>query len=307
MNEIVKRTQDMLAIVSNYRAEDMTIVFAKLSALKSALESADMFFEASVQFARLEAYALIRAVELSDGKKPKLTGKNKEARSMAGVWLYNMTERERNEIIEKCNEGKTIVAIYRAMTAPDQKEIASRIKKKVVRELLDDLELDGSCQLNKYERYLKRIDPELKNDVKEGIRGTLLLKGAVGIKDQQGTYIVPERNEPKILYALTTRLHSICFDFSAFVNLAKKCVSKPGFRINNNNINKIEDFLLLFAFCEGAISLSMTPKACERLRKVLNELLKRLDDEEGRERFDYIQPSVPINNQNYFGGDRNGV
>jgi hypothetical protein len=40
---------------------------------------------------------------------------------------------------------------------------------------------------------------------------------------------------------------------------------------------------------------------------VLNELLKRLDDEEGRERFDYIQPSVPINNQNYFGGDRNGV
>lgn len=284
MNDIVKRTEDMLDIVSNYRAEDMTMVFAKLSALKSALESADMFFEASVQFARLEAYALIRAVELSDGKRPELKGKNRLARATAGVWLYNMTESERNAIIEQCKEGKTVVSIYRELHHSNKEKRFSELKKDIIKNLLDDLKEEGICSINNYERYLNRIDPSLRQDVKDGIRSKLLLSGAVGIEDRQGTYIVPERNEQKIEDALMVRMRSICSDFLSFMYLASNCSSKPYFKLGfgNGRISP-EDILLLFACSRGAIHIYTNPYVREQLKTELNALVRILDAEEKRQ------------------------
>lgn len=273
MNEIAERTHKLLDIVSNYNPTEMKKVFAQLSALKTALEEADLFYEASVQFAQLEAYALIRAVELSNGKKPLLSGKNKAERALAAVWLYKMTEKERRETIEKCQDGKTIVAIYKEQHWKSKDERVADTKKFITERLLEDLNEDGVCQINQYDKYLNSLDSAIRQDIKDGFRNMLLQKGAVGIKDNNGTYINPQDDKPKIYDALEIRINSICSDYLSFISLASKCTAKPVFKIGRGNsyIN-IGDLLLLLAAHSGSIIVNFTPCGRKQMINLLDTL-----------------------------------
>ena len=273
MNEIAKQTHNLLDIVSNYSEAEMKKVFAQISALKAALEEADMFYEASVQFAQLEAYALIRAVELSNGKKPLLTGKNKAERALAAVWLYKMTEKERRETIFKCQDGKTILAIYKEEHYQSKDDKIAKLKKEIVAEITDDLKLDGICHINKYENDLKKLNPEIKQDIRNGIRNTLLLQGAVGLNDKKGTYIIPERQENQIYDALEARFRSLDFDFASLLSLSEKCKMKPTFRIGYGTQHiQTTDILYVLAAHRKSINLSFTPYAKKQMLEFLNTL-----------------------------------
>lgn len=264
----------MLNMVANYQPEDMKMIFAKLEALKATLEAADMFHEASIQYAQLEAYALIRAVELSDGKMPMLTGRNKYNRAKAAVWLFNMTEQERLSIIEQCKDGKTILAIYKEITAPTDKEIAKKIRKRICKEMFGDLALNGVCCLNRVDNLFSKIPNPLKNDVKDGIRNELLKKGAVGLGDSNGTYIIPNSQSDEVYKALQTRLRSIQHDYLSFLSIAKECDVKPHFRITDNPIKYVgiyEMVLILAGFGE-AIELSCFPNTKYLVKNYLNKI-----------------------------------
>ena len=52
VRSISQDVSKMLNVVANYQPQEMKMIFAKLEALKLALEAADMFYEASVQYAR---------------------------------------------------------------------------------------------------------------------------------------------------------------------------------------------------------------------------------------------------------------
>lgn len=274
VRSISQDVSKMLNVVANYQPQEMKMIFAKLEALKLALEAADMFYEASVQYAQLEAYALIRAVELSDGKMPILTGRNKYNRAKSAVWLFNMTEQERLKIIEMCKDGKTIVAIYKEITAPTDKEVAKKIRKQICEEMFDDLDRNGVCCINRVEKLFKKIPNPLKNDVKDGIRNELLKKGAVGLGDKNGTYIIPTNQSNEVYQALQTRLHSIQFDYLNFLSIAEKCDVKPIFKVTEspNQYVSICGIILILAGYEKAIRLSCFPSAKSQVKRYLDEI-----------------------------------
>lgn len=271
-------TKKMLEIVSNYRPEEMKMVFAKLAALKEALKAADMFHEASIQFAQLEALALIRAVELSNGEPPSLTGPNKKLRSQAAVWLFNMTERERLSVIEKCKEGKTLLAIYNELSAPTDNERAVAIKMELNRNVAFELKRDGVATINtEYNKRLIRSLPiNLQSDVRDGLRNLLRKKGALGIGDNEGTYIMPESENSKIYDALEVRMNSISHDFAYFISAAMRSKAKPIYKINARQEIFYEDFLKLWAGYVGAASIHISERGKQRVIRKINDMLNKI-------------------------------
>ena len=272
---------DMLAIVSNYKSEEMKMIFVKLSALEAALRAADMFYEASVKYAQLEAYALIRAVELSNGKLPELSGKNRTLRAEAAVWLYNMNEKERNYVISLCEKGKTICSVYSKLTAPSPEEKASKIKQKLKKTVLNNLEKDGICRLNTpdIETYLRSVPSNLRSDVRNGIRKILLDKGAVGLHDNKGTYILPASSSDKVYEALEARINSIEQDFTSFLDIAGKCKTKPIFNIISKGAQNAysRHYILLLAAYYNAITFSASPHIAQQIRNTLKDMIRFLN------------------------------
>ena len=278
---LAEETDNMLHIVSNYKLEDMKMIFVKLSALEAALRAANMFHEASIKYAELEAYALIHAVELNNGQPPELSGKNKTVRAEAAVWLYNMTEEERHEIIALCKKGKTIAVVYSDLHPPDYNEWASEIKEQLKNKVTRQLEQTGMCQLSDeyLEKQLRSLPSNLRSDVRDGIRKVLHNKGAVGLHDHKGTYIIPTSDSHDVYKALNARINSIGRDFKAFLNLASQCKNKPDFRLTTSAAKSInaEDYILLLAAYYNAVNLSAAPHATHEIRSVLRDINKILD------------------------------
>lgn len=269
---LIQATKTLFNVVSSYQPKEMKKVFAKLAGLKEALKAADMFYEASVQFARLEAYALIRAVELSEGERPAFSGANKTLRAEAAVWLFNMTEIEREAVIERCVEGKTIAILYKELISPNDKERASSIKMQLGRNIALDLKRNGVAVVNTSanKRLIERLPINLRQDVTDGLRNLLLKKGAVGIGDREGTYVIPESNNKEVIKALETRLHSMQSDFLNFLAVARKCTKKPYFEMGLKKVNdgiSIYELLLVLAAADNAIDLYVSEGAQEALKK----------------------------------------
>ena len=279
---LVSDMKQLLKVVSNYQPEEMKIIFAKLAGLESTLRAADMFHEASIQYAQLEAYALIRAVELSNGNTPLLTGKNKHNRAKAAVWLYNMTEAERVSIIQKCLDGKTIVAIYTEMTKPSDKEVALKIRQEICRDMFYDLKEKGVCCLATKAAYLKAIPPPLRNDVTNGIKNELLSKGAVGLHDNLGTYIMPQSDSNKVLEALEERIRQIERDYMSFLGITRMCKQKPFRRIVKQWTQNvyIDDLMWALAAYQDSVEISFAPVAAKRMISFLDELKTFVDQME---------------------------
>lgn len=278
---LINDTENMLHIVSNYKKEEMKMIFIKLAGLESALRAADLFYEASIKYAELEARALIRAVELSNGEIPKLAGKNKLLRAEAAVWLYNKTEEERNEIILQCQNGKTIAAIYKELTEPSLDETIVEIKEEIKKEIDENLEKTGTCQLNtqSIENKLSKIPKKIRSDIRDGLRKYLLDKGSVGLNDNQGTYIIPTKKTDKVHEALKARINSIGQDFESFLSIASRCERKPHFHISLKGTQRAfgQDYMLLLAAYYKAIEIDAAPHATHEIKNTIKDIVKTLD------------------------------
>lgn len=194
---------------------------ARLSGFQKALQEADKFFAMSVEFAKLEAAALIRTVEL--GGERQIKGD----RSKAARWLFNMSEAERNLTIEKCANGLTITQIYRMEQKPAVgiERIGIEANAKKDQYLLDAEEM-GIIDISDF------IDPKIEEShkptthiawhgTKENLRQALLKNGFVGCGFNSQIYIDPQRSgDKRIRDAIATRLRSICADIDRLSEIA---------------------------------------------------------------------------------------
>ena len=194
---------------------------ARLSGFQKALEEADKFFGMSVAFAKLEAAALIRTIELG--------GKNaiKGDRGHAAEWLFKMSEKERDAVISKCEGGLTITQIYRMEMKPavglDRIGIEAKGRKD---QYLSDAEEMGIIDISDF--VDSKIEESKKPSVqmlwfgqKKALRDTLLKNGFVGCGFDSQIYVDPERSDQTHIYdAIATRLLSICTDIERLEDIA---------------------------------------------------------------------------------------
>lgn len=192
--------------------ETAKLCLARLSGYQKALEEADRFFSMAVAFAELEAAALIRVMELSDGNRRLIRGERGEA----AYWLYRMSESERKEAIQMCKDGLTLTQVWRREVkykggippTPKEKKIQAR-KQEYIYEaekngVVDISEFSlGDDSHHQWERYLWE-------DAKQGLRRSLLKSGFVGVGNRMQIYVNPaQSSEDQVRMAIITRLESI--------------------------------------------------------------------------------------------------
>lgn len=205
--------------------DDVDVCIQKIKqilALKTALESVDRFREQSVKYARLEAAALIRVVEL--GGMNQLP---KRLRSTA-EWLSDMNVEERAEYIAMCSDGATIDYVYMREVG-DPIKLAERIRaaETVRKDALCEVKEYGIVDLSEYnDRVKKALGREHKqtaDDMIDGMRRHLLRGGAVGVGDGSRVFVMPmPENEEAVKDAIITRFKSVCHDMQSIKEISKK-------------------------------------------------------------------------------------
>lgn len=194
--------------------EDIAAYIKRIDALKVALESIDRFREQSVKYAQLEAYALIRAVELGGAKKIQARHRK------TAEWLASLSEEERTRYISMCADGLTIDNIYKREVGAKQfvdevKDAADREKDK----MLVDLSIHGVADLSKSFESIRekcgKQNASLANDVIDGIRNRLRHAGAVSIGKNTSVYVMPKyENQEAIKRAIVLRWKGVQEDIN---------------------------------------------------------------------------------------------
>ena len=201
----------------------------QMDALKAALESVDVFHEKSILFARLEAEALIRCVEL--GGINKLYGH----RRSTAKWLASLSSEGRERFINMCSEGFTIENIYRREIEPSikldmfMKEI-SESRDSLIAEVREYGIVDTRPFIEKVNSKLIPEHKSLANDIVDGLRHRLRQAGAVGIEDSH-IYVLPTaQNKDEVKEAILTRYKSIEHDFARIKEIAQKSGIQMSFK-----------------------------------------------------------------------------
>jgi len=212
--------------------QEILDVLAQLNMVKEALKAADRFREESVKFARYEAYALVRVMEIS-GDSSLIKGKWRKA---TAEWLAGMTQDKRDEYIAMCSDGKTIDNIYRELIAiPQQRnELAQAVAecKSIARK---ELKESGIVVVPRIVReHSNRFPKSMMREITDGVRSAVRDAGGVGIGDDNGTYIDPDKESNYISDAIATRISAVVRDVEGIADLANRCESKPTFYIKGD-------------------------------------------------------------------------
>ena len=230
MNDVVQNDQivafnaltpEAIRSIEDLKTAKMCV--AKLAGFQKALEEADRFFSMAVEFAELEAAALIRVMELTGGDAKVIRGE----RGNAALWLYRMTEKQRKETIEMCREGLTLTQVWRREVkykdgvplSPKEKKIQERKQ-----EYIAEAEEMGVVDISDFslgEDSHHQITRYLWEDAKQGLRRTLLRSGYVGVGNHLQIYVNPARSsEDQVRMAIKTRLESIINDINSVSEIA---------------------------------------------------------------------------------------
>lgn len=227
--------------------ETAKLFVARLSGYQKALQEADRFYEMSVAFAELEAAALIRVMELTNGRQNVIKGD----RGKAAHWIYLMSEDERKKTIQMCKDGLTITQVWKREVkykdgiplTPKEKKIHARKQ-----EYLEEAEEVGVVDISNFslgEDSHHQIERYMWEDAKQGLRRSLLKSGFVGVGNRLQIYVNPAKsNEDQIRMAIITRLESINND----VKNVHEIASAAGIPIPN--ISQLETLIneTLFTF-----------------------------------------------------------
>lgn len=237
--------------------EEMILMVKKIDALKVALDVVGTFREQALKYARLEAEALIRVVEL--GGLQSLGAKHRKT----AEWLWNLEESERSEMIAKCADGLTIDQVYkREFGYKADLGNGILVAKDFIAEKIQTVKDDGIVDISSTTDFIKdKIrDNLVASALTDSLRGELRKAGAVCVEQGKGIYIIPgEVSSEQVKSAVMLRYESICRDLESIGEICKK--SKVTF--------KHSDFIqggwwatdnpyyghILFALCSvGAIS-----------------------------------------------------
>lgn len=298
---------EMLEQIKNISAIDEIIAYIKkIDALKVALEAVDTFRQQSIMYAKLEANALIRAVEL--GGLNKLKGYHKAT----AEWLYGLNDIEKEKYISMCEHGLTIDNVYKREVS-DIKKLDKNIEQiKYERNcLIQECKKNGIIEINSFSDMVKdklKYDKrEIAEDIIDGTRKRLRDAGAVGIGNDSGIYVMPRpENSDEIKKAILLRYNSIIDDFERIREILKTSKIKMSYKDfdNGSHFSYISHSYvphILLAFCSmkiisdekelsDAISRSDFYKECDYFNKILNISRK-----------DYIKQQY----KNYFGESKN--
>lgn len=213
---------DMLEHIKEIESpREILALIKKIDALKVALEAVDTFHSQSIMYAKLEANALIRAVEL--GGMTQLRGPHRKT----AEWLYGLSEREREKYIFMCDDGVTIDWIYRHEIEKPQKINEKLDAIRAARNsLIQECKEKGIVDITPFQKMVKESLPydkqDICHDVVDGARNRLKKAGAVGIGDDTGIYVMPcPENSEEIKKAITLRYESICADYERIKQIAK--------------------------------------------------------------------------------------
>ena len=172
--------------------DEMIQLIKKLEILKAALKASQMFFEKSCLYARLEAEALVRVVEL-DGEKKLAPAKRNVA-----MWLWEMSVEERERVINRCDEGMTISKVYKEeVTDKNKLEQAIAYAEAYSKNALEEYKNHGVVDFDVYANaIMDKFSQEKKKvavDIVDGLRNELRNAGAHGTRD--GQYVSAEHSE----------------------------------------------------------------------------------------------------------------
>lgn len=209
--------------------QDVRNMLAKLEVIRDALNAADKFREQSIKFARYEAYALVRAVEIS-GDASLIKGKY---RKLAAEWLASLDESEREEYIAKCNDGKTIDNVYRKLIyLPAQRSALGDAVRDCKKKAREQLRQNGTVNVPDIVRSQSQNFPKsMVKDITDGVRSAVRDAGGVGIGGNSGIYIDPDKKSSYVGDAIRTRIEAVSRDIEGIADLAKRCESKPEFHV----------------------------------------------------------------------------
>ena len=205
--------------------EDAVKILKQIDALKTALESVEMFRSQSVMYARLEAEALIKVVDL--GGLNKLRG----AHRATANWLAELNYNTREKYISMCLEGLTIDQVYkREVSAPREKLRQIEELKTMREELIAELTTTGMTDITPYANHARRVfwdDLSTARDLVDGTRNRLRKAGGIGIGDETGVYITPTKgNQETIKEAILLRFEAVRADLNSIKEIAKASKAK---------------------------------------------------------------------------------
>lgn len=208
--------------------EQVLTMLKQLKVLKSALDAMNRFREKSVLFARLEAEALVRVIEL--GGISELRGYKRKT----AEWLSSMSAEERAEKINRCTEGMTIDVVYRMEHPEDRRPTVQEKKMALVdahyETLLESIEKGEPVDLTEYASAVRNATQGTANmvesvtgDAVDSMRHHLREKGYVGIGNKTGKYFPasPEHKED-VAKAVTLRVRSIIQDIYSLRYILRK-------------------------------------------------------------------------------------
>lgn len=190
----------------------------QIDALKAALESCDRFRENAIRYAKLEASALMRVVEL--GGSSNLKGYKRKV----AEWLFGLDSIEREKYINMCESGLTIDQVWK-QEVHDEEKIRRNLN--IIYSLrenyIEDAKKEGIVDLSYFSKEARNTLPgSIASDVIDGLRNSLRKAGAVGIGGETGIYIMPTpENADKVKEAILQRFESAVADFAKIKEIAK--------------------------------------------------------------------------------------
>lgn len=251
---------------------DVKAALFKVETVKEALKAADMFREKSVMFARYEAYALVRAVEVcrnTDCIKGKY-------RKLAAEWLYGLGEADRDKYIAMCEDGKTIDNVYRCeVYKPMQRSALADAVIQCKDKARSMLRADGIVSVpSVVNEYANDFPRAMRKEIVDGVREAVRNAGGVGIGDERGTYIAPEKHSTYVSDAIATRISAVSRDIESICELSGKCESKPTFHIkgNGSQISFVDVVYLILSGLGCARVVFDTPNAKKNSVRILKQI-----------------------------------
>lgn len=230
-NDIVKDV-GAIDIKSIENEDDVLRAFMQLKVLEDALKAADKFRDESVKFAMCEAYALVRAVEIS-GDAHLIKGK---WRKKAAEWLAGLEPEDRAKYIAECKNGMTIDNVYRKLVHdPELRDALDRTVTECKKKAVEKLKNDGMVIVPDivHEHYHK-FPRSMRAEITDGVRAAVREHGGVGIGDNNGTYIDTDSNSAYIGDAIANRITAVARDIESLADLADRCESKPTYEVKGD-------------------------------------------------------------------------
>lgn len=207
MNLITNDITKMLASIEQIvDIDEAILMLKKVDAFKTLLDSMNAFHENAIRYAQLEAFTLLRIVQLGGGKGLKGTHKR------TALWLESLTPEEQQKYISMCSEGLTIDQVWRREVGNKEAYEESRRMLSVMRagieeKLRDEGIVDISLWYDKVRAYC-HDDAEF-DDWVDGTRNQLRRRGGVGT-GVNTTYVDPYIADKYQIYrAIVSRICSI--------------------------------------------------------------------------------------------------